>query len=81
MFLYPEPEALNAMLSHPYYLEVVAPDEAKFIDKESFGGGMVATYIGTNIEAVDDGQDVWLGRRSTREKYQRLFQSYLDKDQ
>lgn len=81
MFLYPEPEALNAMLSHPYYIDVVLPDEHKFVDKKAFGAGMVATYVGTHIEAVDGGQDVWLGLKSTRDKYQRLFDSYLEKDQ
>lgn len=61
----------------PYCLHVVEPDERKFIDKEAFGGCMVATYVGTNIEAVDDRKDVWVGARSTRDEYRKLFESYL----
>ncbi|KPM44137.1 hypothetical protein AK830_g2470 [Neonectria ditissima] len=77
MFLYSSPDVLTAMLSHPYYLEVVEPDEHVFIDKEAFGGGMVATYFGNNIEAVDRAKDVWVGDRATRRSYQKLFNSYL----
>lgn len=77
MFLYESAEALNDMLSHPYYLEVVAPDEEIFIDKEAFGGGMVATYIGAHIEAVDRAKDVWVGNLTTRAEYQEIFESYL----
>lgn len=77
MFLYESAEVLTAMLSHPYYLEVVEPDEHVFIDKEAFGGGMVATFIGNHIEAVNQGKDVWVGDRATRGKYKKLFESYL----
>ena len=67
----------NDMLSHPYYLEVVAPDEEVFIDKEAFGQGMVATFTGTHVEAVDDAKDVWVGNETTRAEYQRIFETYL----
>ncbi|KAM5347458.1 hypothetical protein ACJ41O_010463 [Fusarium nematophilum] len=77
MFLYSSPDVLTEMLSHPYYLEVVEPDEHVFIDKEAFGAGMVATYIGTHVEAVDRAKDVWLGDEATRVQYQELFKSYL----
>jgi hypothetical protein len=77
MFLYESPEVLTAMLSHPYYTEVVEPDEHVFIDKNAFGGGMVATFIGNHIEAVDRGEDVWVGDKITRRKYKKLFESYL----
>lgn len=76
MFLYEKPEDLSAMLAHPYYLEIVAPDEAKFIDKEAFGSGMVATFVGASVESVDDGSDVWVGDEETRLGYRRLFESY-----
>ena len=33
LFLYEKPEFLAAMLRHSYYIDVVAPDEARFIDK------------------------------------------------
>lgn len=77
MFLYESDEALNDMLSHPYYLEVVAKDEEVFIDKEAFGQGMVATYIGAHVEAVDKGKDVWVGNETTLAEYQRIFETYL----
>ncbi|KAH7141112.1 EthD domain-containing protein [Dactylonectria macrodidyma] len=77
MFLYESADVLTAMLSHPYYTEVVEPDEHVFIDKNAFGGGMVATFIGNHIEAVDRGRDVWIGDKVTRRKYQKLFDSYL----
>lgn len=77
LFLYQDPAALVEMLSHPYYIDVVEPDEHKFIDKEAFGVGMVATFIGTHVEAVDDAQDVWQGATGVRNKYDDLFESYL----
>ncbi|KAK1658244.1 EthD domain-containing protein [Colletotrichum godetiae] len=77
MFLYKSPEVLTAMLSHPYYLAVVEPDEHVFIDKSAFGNGMVATFVGTDIEIVDGKQDVWVGSQATREKFQKIFESYL----
>ncbi|KAH6869521.1 EthD domain-containing protein [Thelonectria olida] len=77
MFLYESPEVLAAMLSHPYYIDVVEPDEHVFIDKNAFGGGMVATFVGNHIEAVDRGKDVWVGDRVRRKKYKKLFESYL----
>ncbi|GKT66240.1 ethyl tert-butyl ether degradation protein [Colletotrichum tofieldiae] len=77
MFLYKSDEVLTAMLAHPYYLEVVEPDEHVFIDKAAFGAGMVATFVGTDIEIVDGKQDVWVGDQAIREKYEKVFQSYL----
>ncbi|KAF4968616.1 hypothetical protein FSARC_4040 [Fusarium sarcochroum] len=76
MFLYESPDFLTAMLSHPYYLQVVEPDEHVFIDKSAHGNGMVATYIGAHIEVVDDARNVWAGDRRTRAKYQKIFDSY-----
>lgn len=76
MFLYESAEVLTAMLTHPYYLEVVEPDERVFIDKTAHGGGMVATFIGKHIEVVDREKDVWVGDDATRIKYQQLFNSY-----
>lgn len=76
MFLYESADDLTAMLSHPYYIDVVEPDEHVFIDKSAYGNGMVATYIGENIEVVDDERSVWVGDKKTRNKYQRLFKSY-----
>ncbi|KAF4468468.1 Ethyl tert-butyl ether degradation [Fusarium albosuccineum] len=77
MFLYQTADVLTAMLSHPYYLAIVEPDEHVFIDKEAFGNGMVATYVGTHIEAVDQAKDVWVGDEATRKKYQDIFNTYL----
>ena len=77
LFLYEKPEFLAAILRHPYYIDVVAPDEALFIDKAAFGNGQVATYVGTHISAVDDNQDDWAGNDVVREKYRKLFESYL----
>lgn len=77
MFLYETPEVLEDMLAHPYYLEVVEPDEQEFIDKNAFGAGMVATFIGTHIEAVDGARDVWVGNEETRQKYEQTFEEYV----
>ena len=76
MFLYESPDVLGAMLSHPYYTDVVLPDENKLIDKEAFGGGMVATYIGAHVEVIDGDKDVWVGDKELRTKYQKLFEQY-----
>ncbi|KAH6672727.1 EthD domain-containing protein [Plectosphaerella plurivora] len=76
MFLYESADVLTAMLTHPYYLEVVEPDEHVFIDKTAHGGGMVATFIGTHVEVVDREKDVWVGDDATGIKYQQLFNSY-----
>ncbi|KAI9154743.1 Conidial pigment biosynthesis dehydratase EthD [Paramyrothecium foliicola] len=76
MFLYQSADVLTAMLSHPYYIDVVEPDEHVFIDKAAFGGGMVATYIGNHVEVVNRERDVWVGDDEVREKFQDLFDSY-----
>lgn len=77
MFLYESPEVLADMLAHPYYVDVVEPDEHKFIDKNAFGGGMVATYIGMHVEAVDGARDVWVGDEKIREEYKEVFEGYV----
>ncbi|KAG8359307.1 hypothetical protein FVEN_g3055 [Fusarium venenatum] len=76
MFLYESADDLTAMLAHPYYIDVVEPDEHVFIDKSAYGNGMVATYIGEHIEVVGDERSVWVGDKKTRNKYQKLFKSY-----
>ncbi|KAE9570498.1 hypothetical protein CGCF415_v011118 [Colletotrichum fructicola] len=76
MFLYRSPDDLAAMISHPYYTEVVLPDEGVFIDKSAFGGGQVASFVGAHFEVVDDKKDIWIGSDADREKYQQLFDSY-----
>lgn len=76
LFVYDRPEDLEAMLSHQYYIDVVEPDEGVFIDKEAPGGGMVATYIGRNVEVVNNPRGVWPGDEETRVKFQELFDSY-----
>lgn len=77
MFLYESPEVLEAMLKHPYYTEVIEPDEHKLIDKEAFNGGQVATFTGLHVEVVDDKKDVWVGDDGLRAKYQKLFETYI----
>ncbi|KAF6801125.1 ethyl tert-butyl ether degradation [Colletotrichum sojae] len=76
MFMYRAPEVLAAFVAHPYYTEVVLPDEHVFIDKAAFGGGQVATFVGPHFEVVNDKQDVWIGNSTMREKYQKIFDSY-----
>ncbi|EXA33967.1 hypothetical protein FOVG_14831 [Fusarium oxysporum f. sp. pisi HDV247] len=72
----PSADVLIDMLSHPYYVNVVEPDEHVFIDKSAHGNGMVATYIGEHIDAVDDAKSVWKGDKKTLSKYQKLFKKY-----
>ncbi|KAH7205535.1 EthD domain-containing protein [Fusarium oxysporum] len=76
MFLYESADVLIDMLSHPYYVNVVEPDEHVFIDKSAHGNSMVATYIGEHIDAVDDAKSVWKGDKKTLSKYQKLFKEY-----
>ncbi|KAF4344003.1 hypothetical protein FBEOM_2047 [Fusarium beomiforme] len=76
MFLYESADVLTDMLSHPYYVNVVEPDEHVFIDKAAYGNGMVATYIGEHIDVVDDAKSVWVGDKETLSKYQMLFKKY-----
>ncbi|KAF4962829.1 hypothetical protein FSARC_9112 [Fusarium sarcochroum] len=76
MFLYASADILTAMLSHPYYLHIVEPDEHAFIDKSAYGKGMVATYVGKEVEVVDHRQDVWVGDQKTLMKYQKIFKTY-----
>lgn len=76
MFMYRAPEVLTAFLAHPYYTEVVLPDEGVFIDKTAFNGGQVAVFVGQHMEVVDDKQSVWIGNSTMREKYQQIFDSY-----
>ncbi|KAH7322387.1 EthD domain-containing protein [Stachybotrys elegans] len=76
MFLYKSADVLTEMLSHPYYINVVEPDEHVFIDKAAFGTGMVATFIGSQVEVVNERKDVWIGDESVRAQYQEVFDSY-----
>ncbi|KAF9766327.1 hypothetical protein IL306_001282 [Fusarium sp. DS 682] len=76
MFLYESADVLTDMLSHPYYVNVVEPDEHVFIDKSAHGNGMVATYIGEHIDAVDDAKSSWVGNKKTLSKYQKIFKKY-----
>ncbi|KAL8335278.1 hypothetical protein RB598_009464 [Gaeumannomyces tritici] len=82
-FQYRDPAALAAMLAHPYYAEVVAVDEANFIDKAAHNGGQVAVYLSEISDVVGDGhadenlsRDVWEGDDATRTKYRQLFEEY-----
>ncbi|WZH49756.1 EthD domain-containing protein [Fusarium acuminatum] len=76
MFLYQSADVLTDMLSYPYYIEIVEPDEHTLIDKSAHRSGMVATYAGEHIEVVDDSQNIWEGDRKTLAKYQRLLGTY-----
>jgi hypothetical protein len=76
MFLYQSADVLTNMLSHPYYIEIVEPDEHILIDKSAYGSGMVSTYTGEHIEVVDDSRNIWEGDRKTLAKYQRLLGTY-----
>lgn len=58
MFLYKSQEVMDAMLTHPYYAEVIQPDEAKLIDKNAFNGGQIATFTGSQVAVLDDKKDV-----------------------
>lgn len=76
MFLYPTAENIEALTAHPYYADVIAPDEAEFIDKAAVNAGSVAMYSGSQVEVVEDYQNVWVGDAGIREEYQRKFESY-----
>ena len=76
LFLYTNPDDIAAFVAHPYYKEVVAPDEAVFIDTQAYNGGMVATYVGPHVDVVEGGDDVWAGDDGTRAEYQALFDKY-----
>lgn len=77
MFLYEKAENLDALTSHPYYTDVIEPDENKFIDKSAFNKGSVATFTGMQVEVVEDKQNVWEGNGTLREEYQKKFETYL----
>ncbi|GKT52763.1 ethyl tert-butyl ether degradation [Colletotrichum tofieldiae] len=77
MLLYPSVEVIHAFVTHPYYVNVVEPDEHVFMDKSAFGAGMVATFRGTHTEVVDENESVWTGDPATRQTYQELFEKYL----
>ncbi|KAJ0162940.1 hypothetical protein CTA2_3789 [Colletotrichum tanaceti] len=77
MLLYPSVEVINAFVTHPYYADVVEPDEHNFMDKSAFGAGMVATFRGAQIQVVDDNEYVWTGDPATRQTYMDLFETYL----
>lgn len=76
MFLSPSSDTLAQMLAHPYYIEVVAIDEAVFIDKEAYNSGMVATFAGRHVDVVESAADVWVGNETVRAKYRALFADY-----
>lgn len=76
MFLSPSSDTLAQMLAHPYYTEVVAVDEAVFIDKEAYNSGMVATFSGRHVDVIENDADVWVGNDTLRAKYRALFAEY-----
>ncbi|TDZ36622.1 hypothetical protein C8035_v005075 [Colletotrichum spinosum] len=76
MFLYRSADDLVAFLAHPYYTEIVQPDERVFIDQGAFGAGQVAVFIGEHMEAVNGNQNVWGGNSTVKAKYQEIFDSY-----
>lgn len=71
------PDEMEIITAHPYYLEIVVPDEGNFIDTEAFGHGRIASYMGRQVEGISQAEDVWVGDEELRAKYQEVFETYL----
>lgn len=78
-FRYPNDTALENMLAHRYYTEVVAVDEARFIDREAHNSGQVAVFISAIYDVVGNhaaSGNVWNGDKAIKGYYEALFQKY-----
>jgi len=51
----------------PYYTAVIEPDEARFIDKEGQGSGVLATFEGKTMTILDHGMSM-LGEKGKGER-------------
>lgn len=54
---------------HPYYKEVLEPDEYNFVDKKAEDKGLVAQSIGSTVAIVEEGKSVF-GEEGGKERKQ-----------
>lgn len=72
MFLVPSVEQFNRAFQDPYYIQVVAPDEREFVDREGPAGGLIASFQGKMLDMVHHGQGVVVDVDAGRKKGQRI---------
>jgi hypothetical protein len=75
MFVVPSLQHFTNAFRDPYYLEVIEPDEKKFVDKEGPGGGLVARFLGKLVDIGIDGKSV-LGTRGKSEECRKAFEAF-----
>jgi hypothetical protein len=65
-------EAFHKAFQDPYYIEVIEPDEHNLIDKNSFAGGIIATFSSPIFQVMKDGKSQLKGANvdEYRKKYE-----------
>jgi hypothetical protein len=72
LFVVPSLQHFDNAFKDPYYIEVIEPDERKFVDKEGSDGGVVAKVRGKMLDIGLDRKRS-LGTTGTSEKYRKAF--------
>lgn len=49
-------EAFGKAFQDPYYLKYIEPDEHNLIDKNSFAGGIIATFSSPFFQVMNEGK-------------------------
>jgi hypothetical protein len=67
-------EAFGEAFKDPYYLKYIEPDEHNLIDKNSFAGGIVATFSSPVFQVLKDGKKQVQGEKAAG--YQKQFEEF-----
>jgi hypothetical protein len=75
VFVVPSLEHFNNAFNDPYYIEVIEPDEKKFVDKEGLGGGLVARFQGKMLDIGLDRKSMF-GTTERSDNYRNAFEKF-----
>ncbi|KIW00660.1 uncharacterized protein PV09_07847 [Verruconis gallopava] len=70
----PSLESFRNAFKDPYYLEFIEPDEHNLIDKNSFAGGIVATFSSPIFEVLKDNRSRLSGGNT--DEFRRRFDEF-----
>jgi hypothetical protein len=70
----PSLDAFNKAFQDPYYIQVIEPDEHNLIDKNSFAGGIVATFSSPIFEVMKGAKSQMKGNDA--DQYREKFEEF-----
>lgn len=70
----PSLEAFGKAFQDPYYLKYIEPDEHNLIDKNSFAGGIIATFSSPFFQVMKDGKSGLQGGNT--ETFRKRFEEF-----